>query len=86
MNELRDRVLGATIFSKLDFRERYYLIHMKKGDEWKTSFRTCYSHFEYTVMPFGLANALAIFQNMINEVLTEFLDQGVVLYIDDLLI
>ena len=86
MNELRDRVAGAKIFTKLDIRDGYYWIRIKKEDEWKTAFRTRYGHFQYTVMPFGLANAPATIQNMMNEVLREFLDQGVVVYIDDVLI
>jgi hypothetical protein len=86
MNELRDRVIGANYFTKLDLRDGYYLIRMKKGDEWKTAFQTQYGHFEYTVMPFRLANVPATFQAMMNEVLKEFLDQGVVVYIDDVLI
>jgi hypothetical protein len=86
MNELRERVLGARFFRKLDLRDGYYLIRMKKGDEWKTAFRTRYCHFEYTVMPFRLANAPATFQAMMNEVLNGFLDQGVVVYINDVLI
>ena len=40
MNELRDRVAGAKIITKLDLRDGYYLIHLKKGDEWKTAFCT----------------------------------------------
>ena len=59
---------------------------MKEGDEWKTAFRTRYGHFEYLVMPMGLTNAPATFQNMMNEVLREFIDDGVVCYIDDILI
>jgi hypothetical protein len=86
MNELRDRISGSNYFTKLDLREGYYLVRIKEGDEWKTAFRTRYGHFEYTVMPFGLANAPATFQAMMNEVLREFLDQGVVVYIDDVLI
>ena len=86
MDELRDRVQGARIFSKLDLRDGYYLIRIKEGDEWQTAFRTRYGHFEYKVMPFGLANAPATFQNMINDILREYLDQGVLAYLDDILI
>ena len=88
MDELRDRVQGAKFFMKLDLRDGYYLIRIKEGDEWKTAIRTWYGHFEYKVMPFGLANlnALAMFQNMINDVLREHLDQGVLAYLDDILI
>ena len=59
MNELRDRVRGAKIFTKLDLKSGYNLIRIKEGDEWKTAFRTRYGLFEYKVMPFGLANAPA---------------------------
>ena len=86
MDELRDRVQGAKFFTKLDLRDGYYLIRIKEGDEWKTDFQTRYGHFEYKVMPFGLANALATFQNMINDILREYLDQGVLAYLDDILI
>ena len=86
MDELRDRVQGAKIFTKIDLKNGYNLIRIKEGDEWKTAFRTRYGHFEYLVMPFGLANAPATFQNMMNEILREFLDQGVVCYLDDILI
>src|ERR1700738_3984975 len=64
MDELRDRVSGAKIFSKIDQKTGFNLIRIKKGDEWKTAFRTRYGLYEYLVMPFGLANAPATFQNM----------------------
>jgi hypothetical protein len=86
MNELRDRIQGSKIFTKLDLKSGYNLIRIKKGDEWKTVFRTRYGHYEYLVMPFGLANAPATFQNMMNEILRDLIDQGVVVYIDDILI
>jgi len=40
MTELRERVAGATIFTKLDLKDGYHLIRIKKGDQWKTVFRT----------------------------------------------
>jgi len=86
MSELRDRVAGATIFTKLDLKDGYHLRRIKKGNEWKTAFRTRYGQYEYKVMPFGRVNAPATFQRMMNKILGEFLDQGVVVYLDDILI
>jgi len=86
MDELRDRVAGAKVFTKLDPKEGYHLIRMRKGDEHKTAFRTRYGQYEYKVMSFGLVNAPATFQTMMNKILREFLDHGVVVYLDDILI
>ena len=86
MDPLREQVKGAMIFTQFDLRDGYYPIRIKEGDKWKTAFRTQYSQFEYKVMPFGLCNAPATFQGMMNEVLREFLDQGVVVYLDNVLI
>ena len=59
---------------------------MKDSEEWKTAFRTRYGHYEYTVMPFSLTNALATFQSLINTVLRQYLDIFVTAYIDDVLV
>jgi hypothetical protein len=61
-------------------------VHIKPGDEWKATFRIRYEHFEYMVIPFGLTNAPAVFQHMMNEIILEYLDQFVVIYLDDILI
>ena len=74
MQELPDRTNQAKIFTKIDLKNGYNLIRIKKGDEWKTAFRTRYGHFEYLVMPFGLANAPATFQAMIHDILRDLLD------------
>jgi transposase InsO family protein len=86
ISELQDRLSGAKFFTALDLRGAYNLIRMKKGEEWKTAFRTRYGHYEYTVMPFGLTNAPAVCQALINNVLREHLDITVVAYLDDILV
>src|ERR1700738_2166443 len=59
---------------------------MAQGEEWKTAFRTRYSLFEYNVVPFGLCNAPTTFQHLMNDVLREYLDDFVVIYLNDVLI
>jgi transposase InsO family protein len=86
ISEALDRLVGAKIYTKLDIRSAYNLIRIRKGDEWKTAFRTRYGHFEYLVMPFGLANAPATFQGFINHVLCDYLDVFCIVYLDDILI
>ena len=85
MDELRERVQGATIFSKIDLKSGFNLIRIRAGDEWKSAFRTRYRHFEYLVMPFAMANAPATFQNMINPIFRDLLDRGLVIYMDDMM-
>jgi hypothetical protein len=86
MSELMERLAGAKIFTKLDLKNGYNLVRIKEGEEWKTAFRTRYGLYEYLVMPFGLCNAPASFQAMMNEILSDLLDAGVIVYIDDVLI
>jgi hypothetical protein len=81
-----DRVAGAQFFSKIDLKDAYYRIRIKLGDEWKTAFRTRYGHYEFLVVPFGLANAPATFQAYINKALRGFIDDFCIVYLDDILI
>nr|OQO15701.1 hypothetical protein B0A51_17499 [Rachicladosporium sp. CCFEE 5018] len=84
--ESLDQLAWGRIFTKLDVRDAYHRIRIKPGDEWKTAFRTRYGHFEYTVMPFGLANAPVAFQGYINSALSDLLDVCCVVYLDDILV
>uniref|UniRef100_A0A3P9IHF7 Reverse transcriptase n=1 Tax=Oryzias latipes TaxID=8090 RepID=A0A3P9IHF7_ORYLA len=81
-----DSIQEARIFTKLDLRNAYHLVRVKEGDEWKTAFSTPLGHYEYLVMPFGLTNAPAIFQRLVNDVLRDFINRFVFVYLDDILI
>ena len=86
ISELQDKLQGKKWFTKFDIPGAFNQIRMKKGDEWKTAFRTRQGLYEYLVMPFGLTNAPATFQAFIDSVLEEYLDQFVLVYIDDILV
>ena len=86
IDELLQRLDGATIFSKLDLRDGYHQIGMHGPDRIKTSFTCRYGTFMFNVMPFGLNNAPATFQRAMNQVFFKLLDNGVLCYLDDLLI
>ena len=67
-------------------RGAYNLIKIAKGKEWKTTFKTRYGSYEYKVMPFRFINILALYQNLINDILREDLDKKVIIYLDNILI
>ena len=86
INELKVRVQGTTFFNKIDLKNGYHLIRIKKGDEWKTAFRCRYGLLEYTVMRFRLSNARATYQGMINHVFRDIRDQGMLAFMYDIII
>lgn len=74
IRETLDRLRRSNVFTKLDLKDEYHSIRIRKGDEWKTAFRTRYGHFEYLVMPFGLSSAPAKFQTYTNQALIGLVD------------
>jgi len=73
-------------FTKMDLKNGFNLIRIREADEWKTVFRTWYGLYEFQVMPFGLTNTPSMFQDMMNHVLSNVLEVGVLAYMDDILI
>jgi len=86
IDDLLDQLRNAKFFSKIDLRSGYHQMKIGTKDTLKTTFITRYGQYEFTVVSFGLTNALAYFMNMMNKVFMEELDKFVVVFIDDILV
>src|ERR1041385_9230985 len=85
-HDLYDQLDGSSVFSKMDLRLGYNQIKIRNEDIPKTAFTTRYGLYEYIVMSFGLTNAPTTFSRLMTSIFMEYLDNFVVVYLDEILI
>ena len=73
------------MFSKIDLQSGYWQMPVKLRDVYKTAFKMRWGLYEFLVMSFGVTNAPAQFMNMMNDLLGEYLDKFVLVFLDDVL-
>ena len=86
IDDLFDQLKGASVFLKIDLRSRCHQLRIKDMDVHKMVFITRYGHYEFLVMPFGLTNAPMAFMDLMNHVFQPYVDQFVMVFIDDILV
>ncbi|KAL0128565.1 hypothetical protein PUN28_003720 [Cardiocondyla obscurior] len=86
ITDILDQLGQAKYFSTLDLASRYHQIPMHEMARNKTAFSTTLGHYEFNRMPFGLKNAPATFQRLINAVLSGLQGIKCLVYLDDIII
>lgn len=84
IDDMLETLSGCQWFSSLDLASGFWQVELSPKDREKSTFITRFGTFEFTVMPFGLCNAPATFQRLMDTVLRDILWQFVVVYIDDI--
>ena len=86
IDDLFDQLRGARVYSKIDLRIGYHQLRVRETEIPTKVFRIRYEHFEFTMMPFRLTNALTTFMDLMHRVFQPYLDPFVVVFMDDILI
>ncbi len=84
--ELQNRLQSVQWFMKFNIFKIFNWIWIKEEDEWKTVFHTQLEHYEYLIMSFNLINASVMFQIFVNNVLRRYLNQFIIVYLNDILV
>ena len=86
INEVIDRMEGSLYFTTLDCASAYWSIPLDEADKEKTSFSGPKGKYEFNVTPYGLCNAGATYQRMMDLSLSGLSTSRILAYLDDIII
>ena len=86
ITDMLDALGHSAFFSTLDLASGFWQVEMSAKDREKTAFTTPFGMYEFLVMPFGLINAPATFQRVMDRVFNEVTWKFVLVYIDDIIV
>ena len=86
IGDIMDSLGGSRYFSTLDLRSGYWQVLLDDKAKALTAFISHRGHFQYKRMPFGLKNAPAVFQRLMNQVLEPYIGKICFVYLDDIVV
>ena len=86
IGDLRPQIRGKNFLTKFDLRDGYYNVRMHSESIHKTAFKCALGLYEFTVLPFGLTNAPAVFSQMMNRIFGDLYGISVIIYLDDIVV
>src|SRR6266540_2233911 len=86
VNDTVDKIGEKKYYTSIDLASGYWQVEMDENSQDITAFITLWGLYQFNVMLFGLTNAPATFQRLMNYVLHDYLNDFVVVYLDDILI
>ena len=86
IDQLVYSIAGHQLYSLVDTKSKYHQIPTHQPNEAKTAFTTHEGTYCYTKMPFGLKNAGATFQRMVNKMFKDNIGKNLKIYIDDMIV
>ena len=86
IDDIFDQLAGSCVFSSLDLAQCYHHIQILEKNVPKTAFRVHFGHYQFKVLSFGLTNAPATFQGVMNRIFHQHLGKFVLIYLDNILV